>query len=501
MRARVAALSAAVLLFFCFLVCARPAMATEDESAFVSPTRDPNASEYSNGTPELLEPGHIVADSYVLMERTTKQVLYEKNMNKANYPASTTKIMTALLALELGELDETLEVSEDDVTLPDNSSVVPFKAGEVVTLKDALYGMMLRSGNEAANAVARHVGGDIDSFVALMNQTAQMIGCTSTNFVNPNGLHDPFHVSSAFDLALILDAALNNPVFRQIIATPRFSLSATEKNIARQIDNSNAHLFTELNGKDNVYYYAPSIGGKTGFTSDAGYVLVEAAKKGGVELIAVIMYSGQYSRWPDTKRLFEYGFSQYSSTTPEEIYAQAPTVMQVSGFDEETERARYTVGGVQDVTVLGRLLLELVPVEASRKVTITGLNSEVEEIKENFNKFIDVRWVTEPRAPIEKGQVMGILTYYPSGEEEARYELRATRSIAARKNAPPTLEEIEARVAADPSVFPPFDLTWALPPMLIGAAALYALRLLLKRLFRRRKKKRQIPRPKRRYFG
>lgn len=485
MQRRPAALA---LLLVWLLLFPWLAQATEvDERDFdaIAPTRNPNASEYSTKHPEELQPEHIVAHSFILMERSSGKVLLERNADELMFPASTTKILTALMALEYGNPDDTLEVSETALDLPDDSSRVPFKQGEVITLRDALYGLMLRSGNEAANAIAEHIAGDIPTFVEQMNATARMLGCENTHFVNPHGLHDVTHVTTARDLAKIMDAALDNKMFRQIIASTEFDLSATEMNPARKIENINLHI-----QKGNNYYYKNSIGGKTGFHFEAGYTLVEAAQRDGVELIAVIMYSNKYARWPDTSRLFEYGFSQYMSVTPEEIYNEHPTTLQIQGFDTNDPH-------------LGSLELEISPVDSSRVVRFTDQVAIIEAIIENYNKYTDTRWTVDLRAPIEKGQVVGVITFYPPppDDEPAQYNLIASRSIAARVDAPPTLEEIEQRVKEDPSPFPPFGWDWVLPPVLGVAAAVLALRAVIRAGLKRRKGKKQIPVPKRRYFS
>lgn len=467
---------AALLLVLLLL----PSLALATEEAFVSPTRDPNASEYSTKNPEELQDEHIVAHSFILMERSTGEVLRERRADELRYPASTTKILTALMALNYGEITDTLTVSASALNLPDDAQLVPFKEGEVITLQDALYAMMLRSGNEAANAVAEYVSGDIETFVEQMNETAYMLGCRSTHFVNPHGMPDELHVTTARDLALIFNACLDHEAFRTIIAAPTYTLSGTEKNPPRQIATTNLHIV-----KDNNYYYRYSIGGKTGFTYDAGYVLVEAAEKDGVELIAVIMYSGAYSRWPDTSRLFQYGFSQYKSMTPEEIYNTSPTELRINGFDTEDSG-------------LGELKLNIRAVDPTRVVRITGEIETVDRIAENYSAYTNIRWLREARAPVEAGEVMGILTFYPDGEESAQYELIASRSVKARVDAPPTLEEIEAMVLADPSPFPPFALSWALPPILILLGSLLILRMGIRLLAHSLRGRQKLPKPTRR---
>jgi len=486
------ALWALVALFLTLPLCA---LATEDE-AFVNPTRNPNAPKYFSEKPGDLQPDQIVASSFILMERTKKQVLLEKDSEVARFPASTTKILTALMALEFGDLNEYIKMEPEDLDIPKDATRVPFKVDESVALKDMLYGMMLKSGNEAANAVARYLGGDVDTFARWMNDTAAMLGCTSTHFTNANGLHEESHYTTAYDLAVIMDAALDNETFREIIRSPDYDLRATGMNPSRKIENSNVHI---RRGEDNKNYYPWSIGGKTGFTTPAGYTLVEAAEKDGVELIAVVMYTSQSGRWEDTKRLFEYGFSKYESITPEQVYKDNPTVLQISGFDPVLEG--YSNSSLPEDERQGRLRLDIRPVDPSRTARITDLKPEIETIRQNFSMYTNVRWLKELRAPIEKGEVMGHLTFYPDGEDEVVYELIATRGIPARENAPPTLEEIERRVAEDPSPFPPFGWDWVLPPILSLLAVLAALRALLRAGLRRRRSRKQIPKPKRRYFS
>lgn len=484
MGKRLMILGALLCCLFLFPIHALATEGAEDE--FVGPTRDPNAAEYDMDTPDQLMPNQIVAHSFILMERKTGNILMERNSEQPMFPASTTKIMTALIALQSGiDLSETMTISANAVTLPEDASRVPFKQDEEVTLLDALYGLMLRSGNEAATAIAEFISGDSYSFVQQMNEVAQMLGCTATNFTNPHGYHDELHQSSASDLAKIMNAALDNDTFRQIIATENYELSPTEKNPARNIVNSNLHIRLGDN-----YYYEFSIGGKTGFTNNAGYVLVEAAQKDGVELIAVAMFSGKYSRWPDTSRLFQYGFTRYKSVTPEEIYAANPTTLQIVGF------------AIEDRNV-GRLPLSLKAVDPTRNVRFTDTIEQIDAIMANFSDYTNINWTVEPRAPVTSGQVMGTLTFYPPPPDDtpAEYQLIATRSIAARADTPLTLEEIEKLVEDDPSPLPPFSWNWVLPPIIGVVGIVFVLRFLIKRLWRNRRRRRKLPKSKKRTFG
>lgn len=470
-------------LLLCLFMPSAFASEGEETEVFVSPTRDPNAPEYFTARPQELVAEQLVARSFYLTEIDSDTSLFEREPDLRLFPASTTKILTALIALQMNpDLDEKLVVSENAANMPEDASVVPFRQDEEVTMRDALYGLLLRSGNDAAVAIAEKLAGDVGTFVEWMNETAQMLGCVNTHYTNPHGYHDELHQTTSRDLAIMMRAALQNETFREIISTQSYELSVTNKHPARMIYNSNLHI-----DPSNDYYYQYSIGGKTGFTSQAGYVLVEAAAKDGVELIAVAMYSGQYSRWPDTSRLFQYGFTQYKSVTAEQIYEQNPTTVQITGFTTED-------------TQLGELRLNIVPKDPSRTVRFVNLAAEIDMIVENYNEYTNIRYDVELRAPITQGQQIGVLTFYPPDEEPAEYDLVASRSIAARTDAPPTLEEIEQRVQEDPSPFPPFGLDWVLPPVLGAGAAVLVVRFGVRRLRKAFKKRKQIPKPKSRTY-
>lgn len=480
------------------------ALAADPDPSFDSPTRDPGAPSYDPSAPEALVDEQLVARSFILMERSTGEILMSRDPDVRMFPASTTKIMTALIALQQGDLERTLEATPTAMDIPSDSSVVPFKLGEQVPMIDVLYGMLLKSGNEAANMVAEAVSGDIGSFVARMNEVAALLGCTNTHFVNAHGYHDDLHQTTARDLATMFDVALDNPTFREIVGTATYDLSQTQENPPRKISNSNIHLFAQINGEDNYYYYDKSIGGKTGSTSQAGYVLVEAAEYNGVELICVVMYDNKYARWMDTKWLFDYGFTQYTSITPEEIYeytnadgeAVNQITVQIAGFD--TEDQVMTDEGMK--LGLGRLPLELKATENTRDYHFTGKKDEIQDLINNYSYYSIVSYNTELRAPIAAGQVMGTLTFYPRNEDPVEYQLVATRSIKERDNIPPTLEEIEQRVLDDPSPFPPFDWDWVLPPIIIGIVAALVLRVIIRAIIRKAKRQKQIPTPKKRTF-
>ena len=279
------------------------------EGEWTSPTRHPDAPEYTMSHPERLVPEQIVARCFLVMNRATGDVYLSQNEDMRMYPAATATIMTGLLALEHGALEDQVLVSASAVnTLAGDASRVPFTEGEEVTLRDALLGMLHASGCDAANALAEHVSGTQADFVALMNKRAQELGCTNTHFTNAHGYHDPDQYTTASDLARIMNAAMDNPDFRALIGWAEPVLRATNLHPERRIGTGMLHILPESD-----YYYPPSLGGRSGYTDKSGFVMVEAAEKDGMELVAVALYTGKYSRWPDISRLFEYAFSKISA--------------------------------------------------------------------------------------------------------------------------------------------------------------------------------------------
>ena len=473
-----------------------PVLAFAEDLLNAGPTRNPQfADSYDPKNPGALIKEDIVAHSYLVMERNSEEILMAENETEQMFPGSTTKILTALIALQYGDLDDELEVSGTALmNLPEDVTMVGLKEGEIITLRDALYGMMLRSGNDAANVIAEYISGGINAFVALMNQEAANLGCANTNFMNPHGLHHEGHQTTARDLAVIMNAALDHPEFRKIIGTLNYTISTTNKNPARNLKNLVAPL-----DPDSNYYYPDSIGGKTGTHLEAAYVFVEAAERDGVELIAVVMFSNLYARWSDASRLLNFGFLQYESVTPEQLYNESPIKVEIKGYDPA--EAQYAADEEKEDFRFGRVELAIRPVDPKNTMRITRKVEEIAELRRTFiGSHTYVQWETELRAPITAGQILGTLIFF-SDEGPAEYQLMAKRSVTARPDAPPTLEEIEARVLADPSPFPPFSLDWVLPPFLIFLACLWGFRLLMRALFESSRGRKRIPKPTQRYFS
>lgn len=250
----------------------------------------------------------IGAQAAILMEASTGTILYGKNVDERLYPASTTKIMTCLLALENAELDEMVTFSEAAVFGIDRgSSNIGMDVGESITMEQALHGILILSANEVANAVGEHVAGDTESFVKMMNDRVAEMGLSNTHFCNAHGLHDDNHYTSARDLALIAREFFSHETLAEISGTTYCTFEAT----ATQPDSFSLATKNQLvKGKENEYEYL--VGSKTGYTSIARQTLVSCAKKDGMELICVILKEESPYQFTDTITLFDYGFQNFS---------------------------------------------------------------------------------------------------------------------------------------------------------------------------------------------
>ncbi len=262
---------------------------------------------YAAAAPEIL------ANAAVVVEPSSGEILYEKNAHEKTYPASTTKMMTGLIAMEKGKLDDVVTVSASALHgLEEMGSGTNLRVGETYTLHDLLYLLLLPSDNDAANVIAEHIAGSQDAFVEMMNERAQQIGMKDTHFSNVHGLHDENHYTTAYDMSLLAREALKNSLFAEIAKTPRAVINGEE------ILTTN-HLISRF--KDPNYYYSYAIGIKTGFTTPAGHCLVSAAEKNGSRYVCVVMNSpqdkstGKIGSFTDTKALFEWAFSNFEEKT------------------------------------------------------------------------------------------------------------------------------------------------------------------------------------------
>ncbi|MCR5742512.1 MAG: TIGR01906 family membrane protein [Lachnospiraceae bacterium] len=257
----------------------------------------------------LVTSPEIDSDAAIVIERNTGTVLYAKNPTKSEYPASTTKVMTALLALENLKLSDEITFSKTAVlSLPSGASHIGMKVGEVLSVEQCMYGLLLPSANEVANALAEAVSGSMEDFVALMNERAGELGCVNTNFANPSGLHDNLHYTCARDLATIFMACLSAPNFITIDSTVTYVIPETNL-----VDETRPMKTTHLMLRSDSEFYNPEvICGKTGHTDEAGACLITYASHGDLELVVVTMNGAKNAQYTDTQALLDYCFSTFT---------------------------------------------------------------------------------------------------------------------------------------------------------------------------------------------
>ena len=453
------------------------------------------ADEYDKNYPELLSEGHLTAASAILIEADSGRVVFEKNADERMYPASTTKILTVWLALMMGDslengMNTKLPVSENAVNLAPDESSAKFAAGENVGLIDLCYAAMLVSGNDAATAIAEGLGGTVESFAGMMNQAAYSLGCTSTHFVNANGLHDENHYTTARDMAILARVAMQDETFRKIVSAESYTLPKDNIYRARSINNGNNFVAESGDENKKNRYYPGATGIKTGTTSAAGNCLVASASRDGVNLISVVLgATSDTSRYEDSIKLMDYGFSQFLSTSIAEIYLRNPRVIDIRGFDLNDEQ-------------VGRLSLEIRLQSTSVSDVIVTTREEMEYWVQNFSSFTVTEFTRELQAPITKGEIMGTLTYYGEDGVPVVYDLVASRSIAAREQLFPSVEQIIADAENDPNPFPRITVELVAVYLMLPDLAVFAAARLLKallRLFRKRRKVKAF-KPTSRYY-
>lgn len=288
----------ALLLAFLLFLGAAPVYAS-GSAAPVDMTSIPNRPT----------PPEVSAPATILMEAKSGAILYEKNMNQSYYPASITKVLTALLTIENCSLDEVVTFSYRAThELEPGSSSIARTEGEELSVRDCLYALLFASANEVAQALAEHVSGSMEEFAVLMNQKAEELGCTNTHFTNPSGLNDENHYTTPHDMALIMQAAIRNPSYLDIYSKVTYTIPATNKH-ADALPIAQKHGLLK-NGADHYDY---AVAGKTGYTVIAGHTLVTYAAKDNMDLICVTMgCDSSASQYSTTRTLFEYGFNNYT---------------------------------------------------------------------------------------------------------------------------------------------------------------------------------------------
>lgn len=262
---------------------------------------------------------NISGEGAILIDEETGQILYEKNAHKQLYPASTTKIMTGILAIELGDLNEKVTITDEIIEGLDGTHIA-LEPGEELTLNDLVHALLIGSANDAAVAIAIHISGSVEKFVDLMNQKAEKIGASNTHFENPNGLPDDNHVTTAYDLALISKYAMKNRTFKDIVKNYYYIIPATnKKDESRYLQSSNRLLYSQkkidLNGETIPIKYDGVYGIKSGYTTVAQQCLAASAKKGNTKLISIVLKSEGRNIYIDTHKLLNYGFNNFEKNS------------------------------------------------------------------------------------------------------------------------------------------------------------------------------------------
>ncbi|MFR4292645.1 MAG: D-alanyl-D-alanine carboxypeptidase family protein [Christensenellales bacterium] len=310
------------------------------------------------------------------------------------------------------------------------------------------------------------------AFVALMNQTARPR--RSTDFMNPHGLHDDNHYTTARDLATLARYAMQNDTFRTIAKTTEYKMATTNKQRSRTLTTRHRIMLPQYNKTDNRYYYAPMTGIKSGSTSLAGYCYVGSASLNGVDLISVVMYSSQYGVWTDTKKLMAYGFSQYQHVTISELYNLNPISIYTSAYEiDDPIRAADAPCQPQDATQAA--LAEL-----------STTKKRIDYLSENLRDLVTVSYTRDFAAPVSAGEIMGTMTYVSDDGTPITFNLVASRSVARRSNMPLTYEEIVAMTQGQTGI--PIVPETVIPVVVILLIPTIALFIIF-RVHRRRKRR------------
>lgn len=401
---------ALLALFLCLMILTAPALAAAEPAASAPEDASQTAAEPSSEAASVPPSYHANAKAALLIDLNTGRTIYEQDADEQVYPASLTKIMTCLLALENGNLSDTVTITDEAYAdLVSGSSTADLQVGEQLRLEDLLYCMMVESGNEAANAVAEHIGGTIEDFVQMMNERAYELGCTHTHFMNPHGLHNESHYTTARDLSLIVQAALKSENFRTITNTAEYTLPATNLSDERVLKTTNMLIFQN---SGNRYYYPKAIGIKTGYTTPAGRCVISAAKSSGMYLLGIIcgaettvLETGdiQMESFPECINLFNYGFDNFSYVS---VLSPLYPVAQVSVLNSAGAEA-VAVSPKDDI----QILLPNGYDEAQLDVNIELTNESVE-------------------APVQESDVLGHATVSYNGELLAETDLLAIADVA-----------------------------------------------------------------------
>lgn len=307
-----------------------------------------------------------IGQSEIVIEVNSGRILYQKNAFDKKYMASTTKILTAICVIENFDVNKEIVVSKETCNVEGSS--IYLEDGEILSIKDLLYGLMLRSGNDCAETLAVCCSGSIENFAYLMNQTAKKIGALNSNFVNPHGLHDDNHYTTAYDLALISAYAIKNPTFKEIVSTKSIDIPFTTKNTKRKLYNKNKMLSQ----------YEGATGIKTGFTKKAGRCLVTSAERNGLELVCVVLNCP--SMWQNSASNLDYCFDNYKN-------------VKILESDNVLDFYKLSNG-------------EKVGVYIKNDVYLPLTKNEHEKVK------IDIKYKNDLKFPVKKGTEIGVVNIF-----------------------------------------------------------------------------------------
>lgn len=349
---------------------------------------------------------NVASSAAILVESSTGKILFEKNAYEKMYPASTTKVMTAILVLENCDLEEMATVSRNAVfSIPPGYVNCNLRENEQMRVKDLMYALMVKSANDAAVVLAEYVGGSVEGFADKMNEKAKELGCQNTHFVNPNGIHHENHYSTAYDLYLMARYAMKNETFRNYVSTVSYTLPATNQYSAQD----RVCLTTNDMIRPNSRYYQENvIGIKTGYTAEAKNCLISAARENNVELISVVLHAGTNAeglseRYLDTKALFHYGFNDFAFGD----------IVKANDVVKNIEIAN----GNKDTRNLNLLAKDTLTTYLNKEIDLNNLTPEI-TLHENLE------------APIVAGSVLGEMTYVVDNIEYSTSLVAETEVIA-----------------------------------------------------------------------
>lgn len=362
------------------------------------------------------DPDGVSTPYICLMDAASGTILYEKKAHDKAFPASTTKIMTCILAIEMADnLDEIVTVGERVET---RGSCIKIVRKEEMPLIDMIYGMMLESGNDAAQAIAEHFSESESAFVELMNQKAAALGMADTNYVKSNGLHKDEHYTTAYDMALLTRYAMQNATFREIVSSETYDAAPTNKDSdGYHWENTNKLIHTKEGNSSYEYRYATGV--KTGDTANAGRCLVASAKKDGIELILVLF--GDYEnkvgpdyRFENAAKFFEWGFENYATLDAASLGLEATLQSAV-----ENASADDPEGGLLTLNI------------DFTGVKITALRETIDIIRQDPSLLTCTRAINKLTAPVTEGQAVGMVSYQYDGATLFTAPVYASRAVAA----------------------------------------------------------------------